>query len=275
MRKLTSIGLSLIVSLLMITSSLVTAWADEKPRLIDNADLLTASEESEINALLDSFRADNDFDVVVLTTREGLEDPELTARADDYYDYEGYGCGENKDGCLLLIDMESRMMHVSTTGYGITVLTDYGIDMLTDEVASYLGEEDYAGAIETGFLGNLEWMYEDAENGEPYDVPEETALDIKNPVVHIAILGLALLIGTACGAVVTSAKKKKLISVRKARGAASFMKKDSLRLTKQNDYFLYSTVVATPKPEDSSGSGGSSTHIGSSGTTHGGGSKGF
>ena len=275
MRRITSICLSLLVASMMLLASISVAWAKEKPRLIDNADLLTSEEEAYLTGLLDDFRAENDFDVVVLTTREGLEDTELTERADDYYDYEGYGCGEDNDGCLLLIDMGSRMMHVSTTGYGITALTDYGIDKLTDEVASYLGDEDYVGAIEKGFLGTLEWMYEDAVNGEPYDVPEETALDIKNPAVHLAIFGLALLIGIACGAVVTSAKKKKLISVRKASGAASFMKKGSLRLTKQNDYFLYSTVVATPKPDNSSSSGGSSTHIGSSGTSHGGGSKGF
>lgn len=275
MRRISGICLSLLVASMLLVASFSTAWAQEKPRLIDKAELLTSEEEEYLTGQLDDFRTQNDFDVVVLTTREGLEDPELTARADDYYDYEGYGCGENKDGCLLLIDMESRMMHVSTTGYGITVLTDYGIDKLTDEVASYLGDEDYAGAIETGFLGTLKWMYEDAENGEPYDVPDDTALDIKNPAVHLAILGLALLIGITCGAVVTSAKKKQLISVRRARGAASFMKKDSLKLTKQSDCFLYSTVVATPKPDDSSDSGGSSIHVGSSGTTHGGGSKGF
>ena len=275
MKKLTSIGLSLMLVLMMCLASFTSVWAAEKPRLIDDADLFTAEEENYLSVLLDNFREKNDFDVVVMTTKESLEDPELTERADDYYDYEGYGCGENNDGCLLLIDMGSRVMHVSTTGYGITVLTDYGIDKMTDDIAAKLGDKDYVGAVSDAFMEDLEMMYKAAEEGEPYDVPDSSVdLDIKDPSTHVGIFLLALPFGLIIGGIKTFRKKRQLISVKKKKAASDFVKPGSLNLRRENDYFLYSTVTATPKPKDND-SGGSSTHVGSSGTTHGGGSKSF
>lgn len=273
MKKLLSLILSFAVASIMMMASVSGVWAANYPRLVDNAGLLNSSEAEEVLSELDEFSEEHQFDLVVVTVNDGLEDPELEAYADDFYDNNGYGFGEDHDGALLLVDMNSRMMHVSTTGYGITVLTDYGIDKLTDDIASYLGNEEYEDAFTDGFIDNVEWMYERAAAGDPYDYDDDSQAPNKG-MVALVIIVVAIIFGLILAKVATDAKKKELISVRMARGAASYLRKGSLNLTKNSDMFLYSNLVVNVLPDDDE-KGGSSTHMGSSGTFHGGGSKGF
>ena len=72
----------------------------QKPLLVDNAGLLT---EEESNALLNklediSQKYENEVGIVTVNSLEGKT---AEAYADDYYDYNGYGYGENDDGLLL------------------------------------------------------------------------------------------------------------------------------------------------------------------------------
>ena len=67
--------------------------------------------------------------------------------ADDTYDYNGYGYGNNRDGLLLLISMEDRDWYISTTGYGITAFTDAGIQYIGNKIKEHLSDGDYDAAF--------------------------------------------------------------------------------------------------------------------------------
>lgn len=54
--------------------------------------------------------------------------------ADDFYDYNGYGYGEEGDGIIFLISMEERKWQISTCGFGITAFTDAGQEYMADPV---------------------------------------------------------------------------------------------------------------------------------------------
>ena len=56
------------------------------PLLVDNADLLTDEEESELEAQLDEVSERQAFDVAVVTV-DSLEGKTAEAYADDFYDY--------------------------------------------------------------------------------------------------------------------------------------------------------------------------------------------
>lgn len=71
------------------------------PRLIDGADLLTDSEEAKLLERLDEISEKYQTDVVIVTNYS-LEGKTSTAYADDFFDYNGYGFGENADGILFL-----------------------------------------------------------------------------------------------------------------------------------------------------------------------------
>ena len=116
------------------------------PRLVDRGELLTDREESELLSKLDEISERQKMDVVVVTV-DGLEGKTAMAYADDFYDYNGYGYGDSRDGILLLISMEERDWRISTCGYGITVFTDAGQEYISDKFLPYLSDGDYSEAF--------------------------------------------------------------------------------------------------------------------------------
>lgn len=96
-------------------------------------DLFTADEETELLSKLDEISERQKCDVAVVTV-EGLEGKTPEAYADDFYDYNGYGYGEERDGIIFLISMEERKWQISTCGFGITAFTDAGQEYMADPV---------------------------------------------------------------------------------------------------------------------------------------------
>ena len=74
----------------------------ELPRLVDDADLLTDSEEKELNQQLDTVSEEQECDVIIVTV-DSLNGKTVEEYADDYYDDNSYGYGENNSGILFLV----------------------------------------------------------------------------------------------------------------------------------------------------------------------------
>ena len=116
-----------------------TIILSERSRMVDMADLLSDSEEKELQNQLDEISERQKVDVVVVTV-DSLGSKSPMKYADDFYDNNGYGFGNKKDGILLLLSMEERDWHITTTGFGITAITDAGLDYISDEFVSYLSD---------------------------------------------------------------------------------------------------------------------------------------
>ena len=123
-------------------------FAGDKDRVVDDADLLSASEETALREKLDEIRVRQKMDIVIVTA-ETLNGAAPADYADDTYGYNGYGYGNNKDGLLLLISMEDRDWYISTTGYGITAFTDAGIQYIGSKIKEPLSDGDYACLLYT------------------------------------------------------------------------------------------------------------------------------
>ena len=222
------------------------------PRVVDEADLFTADEEAALSSRIAAVGSEFSFDVVVVTTTD-LGGKTDMAFADDYYDYNGYGYGENKDGCLLLIHMDAdRGYWISTTGLGIKALSDADIDRIGEDIVPLLTAGDYAAACDT-FLD---------------DVSEEVNIAINGRGFRPMLLVIGLVIGLVVAFVVVSVLKGQLKSVRFKPGASDYFVNGSLALTGAYDVLVGHHVTRTKRQNESSGS---STHTGSSGTSHGGG----
>ena len=181
------------------------------------------------------------------------------AFADDYYDYNGYA----PDGILLLVSMEERDRWISTTGYGITALTDAGIEYIGEEVVYYLSDGYYAQAFST-FAQLCDQFITQAKTGAPYDLGNMP----KVPFSPVFSLVIAVAAGLIIAAIATGVMKSQLKSVRFQATADNYVTPGSMQLTRSNDIFLYSHLDKREKPRDN---GGSSTHTSSSGRSHGGG----
>lgn len=238
------------------------------PRLVDGADLLNEGEEVELLEQLDEISERQQCDVVVVTA-DSLEGKTPEAYADDFYDYNGYGVGEDKDGMLLLVSMENRKWHISTCGFGIEALTDAGIEYISEKFLPDLSGGDYSDAFQT-YASLCDKFITQARSGEAYDVGDMP----KDGVSPLWIPG-SFLIGLVFALIITGAMRMQLKMVRRQPAASNYMKPGSRDLRVSRDIFLYRTVTKTERPKDNGGGGGSSTHIGSSGQTHGGGGGSF
>ncbi len=267
--------LAVLLTLLLSTVSAgaVTADAAEAsgrgPRVVDRADLLGDYEEEDLSAELDEISVRQQADLVVVTV-DSLEGASAADYADDFYDNNGYGFGEERDGILFLISMEERDWYLSTSGYGITAFTDAGLEYLSEKFLPSLSDGDYAEAFHI-FAEQCDDYLTQARAGTPYDadhIPTE-------PFSHVGALLIAVAVGFVTALIATGTMRLQLHSVGSEAGADGYMKKSGLRLTREHELFLYRSVTRTerPKPQKSStpGSAGSSrTHTSSSGRTHGG-----
>ncbi|MGN0568306.1 MAG: TPM domain-containing protein [Acutalibacteraceae bacterium] len=243
-----------------------TIILDTRARVVDMAELLSDSEKTALLSKLDEISERQKLDIVVLTVNT-LDGKTPRDYADDFYDYNGYGFGENKDGILLLVSMEDRDWWISTTGYGITALTDAGIEYISEKFLSDLSDGDYAQAFTT-YAELCDQFITQAKTGEPYD----TGNMPKEPFNVAWNILVAFVIGLVVAVIVTNIMKKQLKTVQLKSEANNYVKSNSMIVTENRDLFLYNQVSrrARPKETDNS-SGGSSTHTSSSGSSHGGG----
>lgn len=260
--------IAIFFSLLLVASLCMSVSADTRlqPRLMDYADILTDSEEYELTEKLDEISERQQFDVVIVTVND-TDGKSITAYADDYFDYNGFGYGSSYDGCVLVVDMGGRDWWISTCGYGITALTDAGIEYIGEQIEGDLSNAFYYDAFTT-YADLCDDFVSKAESGSPYDtgnLPKEGY----NWFMGIAV---SVIIGFVIALIITLIMKGKLKSVRFQPGAKDYMVPGSMNVTASRDIFLYRNVSRRAKPKESSGS---STHTSSSGRSHGGGGGSF
>lgn len=261
---------AIIVTVLLTMAMVLPVSAEEVlPRLIDNADLLDDGQEAELLSKLDEISERQEYDVVIVTV-DSLDGYTATEYADDFFDYNGYGQGEERDGILFLISMGERDWAISTSGNAINTFTDAGQSYMTDQFVSMLSDGDYLGAFEK-FAELCDQFMTQAYEGEPYDVenmPKEKVSPIWIP--------LDILIGMGIAWIIAMIKKSSLKSIKEQTTAQDYTRPGSMVFTVNRDRMVNRTTTSRRIPKStSSGGGGSSTHTSSSGRTHGGSSGKF
>lgn len=275
MKRIKRIGLASLICLLLFvgigcvaTTSKAQETNPQVARLVDDASLLSEKEAGKIMDALNEVSKRQKLDVVIYTTSEGISKTAQDA-ADDYYDYNGFGYGDNYDGVLLYINMKTRDWSISTCGYGITVFTDAGIEYISDIIVEKLGDEEYYDALNSFVELSDEFVTEAKEN-KPYDVGHMP----KGKLPLFRNILIALIAGVVVAGLYCLYLWNKLKSVAPNNRAKDYVVRDSMNIKESYDMFLYHTVHATKK-ESKSSSGGSSIHTSSSGRSHGGGSGKF
>ena len=122
-------------------------FANEYPRVIDNAELLSADERELLTSKLDEISTRQKVDVTVVTT-DTLDGLTVSDYAERFYESHNYGYGPDKDGTILLISMEDHDWYMATYGYAITAFTDAGIQYIGEEMTGDLSDGDFAAAFD-------------------------------------------------------------------------------------------------------------------------------
>lgn len=242
--------------------------------VVDQAGLFTVAEIEELSATAASLGSQYQMDIVLVTTDDtgGLSAREY---ADDYFDYNGYGIGSERNGILFLMDFDNREIYISTSGLSIRYLTDQRITWILDEVyEGGMGSGDYIGAARvflnetSGYLaaGIPSDQYNESET-EPNKL---TAVEGAIGAAASGLSGLGFFSGV-----------RKKYKGRQTQGVFQFRQNSLLYLGVIQDNLVNTRMSSRPIPVQTTSSGGrsgggrSSTHTSSSGRTHGGGGRKF
>ena len=247
-----------IMIVLLCFVSAITVYADFiNPTITDSVGYLTEEQNKELSARLDKIREQYNFDIVFVS-EDRISAVDAQAAADDIYDYNGYGYGENYDGILFYIADSERKYHFSVCGSGETIFNENGLAYLEKKIVPYLKKDNYYAAVKS-YADHTEELLEMAAEGKPFNKRQHSMKYILCVVAGALLLPLIL---------AYFMMHKKLCAMKtavKEDNAANYMKPNSMNLDFSRDIFLYSTVTKTEKPKSDSGS-----HTSSSGRSHGG-----
>lgn len=222
-----------------------SAFAASGENVYDEADLLSNSEEAKLAEKLEEIGKQLDAQMVVMTLSS--TDGSIDYLVEEMYDSLQIGYGENRDGVLLLVCMDTREYRILSNGYAGEAIGYYEIDVIGEAIVSDLSDGYYADAFDT-FAEECAYYLDGYRNGFPFQAGET--------------LVVALIIGVVVGLIVAFVLKAQLTSVRQQRQANAYVKSGSMEITTRKDLFLYRNVSRTKRQSSNSSGGGSSRKVG-------------
>ena len=237
--------LTMLLVVMLCVSLTISAFAASGADIYDEADLLSTQEETQLAEKLSEIGEEVDAQIVVMTVP--TSDGSIDTFVEDVYDSMNMGYGENRDGVLLLVCMDSREYRILSNGYAGEAIGMDQIDAISEAIVSDLSEGAYGDAFAT-FADQCAYYLDGYRNGFPFNVG-------KNLVV-------ALMIGVVAGVIVAFVLKKQLKSVRQQKQANVYIKSGSMQINTSRDLFLYREVSKTKKASTNSSGSGSSRNVG-------------
>lgn len=250
MKKLLT-GLLIFLLILLLC---VPALADTEKNLIhDDADLLTDAEQTQLQQKAAQISNEYRIELTILTV--STTNGHTTQRyAEQYYQQNGLGVGEENSGILLLIAMDSatgRGWYIYTYPEGYDAVSDERTAELMEDVTPQLSKGKYADAFHT---------YLDLMAAELKDYRETTPDEVL--IFVVIALGVGALVGLITVLIMRSGMKSAVYQY----GAREYIVNGSYDLTHHQDIFLYSHVTKVRRSSSSSsGSRGGSGRSGGSG----------
>lgn len=270
--------IALLLTAVMAAAFAVTLSAEpaSEQRVFDNADLFSIEEEAVIEDTVKDFITTTNMDCVVLTSQDSLGNSAMET-ADDFYDYGGFGIGEDASGMLFLIDMDNREIYISTSGEAIDYLYDSRIDNLLDYAYEDVSNEDYAGAAVVTLIHAKEYIASGVKGEGRVDTDKEGFPSIGEWII-VALISLA--VASIAGAIACANVKGKY-KMTAGGHEYNFRENADALIVRRQDDFVNQTLTSHRIETTSSSGGGhssgrsSSVHRSSSGRSHGGGGRRF
>lgn len=243
----------------------------EKEKVYDFANLLTDIEEENLYDKVSDYIETSKYDLAIVTINDNNKYSAMEY-ADDFFDYNNFGFNSSRDGLLILIDMDTREIYVSTSGMAIKMYNDSRIDSIIDAGYNYLTSGNYYTCLirmierldsyfDSGYPSGNKNLFID-EDGNPYYIR-------KIPYIMVFMLSSVI-----C-AIVSSVLYFKTSSKIKKQNTVTYINPNITNIIK-NDQFVTTYTSRIRIQSSSSGSGGgSSFHSSSSGRSHGGGGRHF
>lgn len=251
-------------------------------RIFDEAGLFTQEEEAALGQAVSEAVREGELDVAILTVNSTGGRSAMDF-ADDFYDENGFGYGDDT-GILLLINMGEREVWISTAGMAVDYFTDSRIDSMVDAVTAELSDGDYyRGALvfvqESAYymyreVSVDEWQTQYGGSTGVYDTQE-----ISSGGSHTARRVLVSLAAALVAAGVTVFVMYRQEKGRMTANSHTYLKDNRYALQNRQDIYTHTTTITrrlnnTPPPGARMGGsfhGRGGVHVSGGGMRHGGG----
>lgn len=212
-----------------------TPYVDAEEKIYDFANLFSDTEEDKLYKNVKEFIDKTNLDMVIVTINYNNKNSSMEY-ADDFYDYNDFGIGNNYDGILFLIDMDNRKMWISTTGSAIQIF-DSHIDSILDDTYSYIKDKEYFECANT-FISSSQSSYNfNKYFGLVFGIILAIVISILVPTIFCLI------------------QKSKHKAIRLATEADRYLDKNSVEITNSQDIFIRSHTSKVARSSSSSGGG--------------------
>lgn len=258
-------------------------------QVIDNAKLFTSADASAIEQIISRIEETHQVDMVVLTTYDVPDDYSesmwrVRDYADDFYDNGGYGMGEDDSGMLILLDMNNRVIWLSTGGVMIEYINDSREESIIDAGYPELRRGNYGQAVIASLSRVEQYMQKGREEGTfLYD--EATGQRLGG--MYNALTSGEILLAAVAGAAVALVIILSVSGSYNLKGSTYSYDQaanSAIVLTRDDETFVRQFSTRTHRNNGShgphgggrsGGSGGSGVHRSSGGVRHGGGGRRF
>lgn len=240
----------------------------------DNANLFTEEEIQQLIQEADTLNETIKGEVFIETTNSPTDDIEY------YTDrYLADRVGNDNNGSALVINMNIREFHVSTSGNMIDYLTDARLDDMLDAMYDAASEGNYFQVAKI-YLQQSAHFVESGVPGGHYRVDRDTGKITYYKVLTHLEIGISLVVA-AIAAIAFFVIVKSRYQLKMGGYKYPYREKSAIKLTQKEDRLVNSFVTTRriPRPPKNSGGGGfggggSTTHS-SGGGTFGGGGRSF
>lgn len=266
---------------------------DTSQKVWDFANLLSAEEEQALQQTAQNYLDNFSLDMVIVTIDDANSLSSMEY-ADDFYDYNGFGVSRDiagsyysNSGILLLLDMDNRMIYLSTTGYGITLYHDQDVNRIIDNAWEYLPDGQYYNGLQAGADTATNIARERMSSiGEMKNANFWSGDTIRvggnviSGTVSLEKIGWAFLFGAiASGILLFILLMRHRKTLAPAHQAHTYLVRNEIAYGAAKDQFVRTYTNRVRRESSSSsgggGGGGSSSHTSSSGSSHGGGGRSF
>lgn len=229
---------------------------DEPAYCLDEYGVFTSDQKASLNQQAASLSDQYGIGVYILFT-DDLNGMSAQSFSEGYYNSKGLGLGDDKNGIILIVAVNSRDWIIVGHGTGANDtefpggrLTDSRREAIGKRVAEELGAGDWYGGAST-------YVRDIGETFAYYEKNGKAMVEMDWGRV-LGAVGIAIVVALIVAFGVVKANVNAMKTARAKSEAGDYVQRETFQLTSSSDHFVSTHTTVVRRPKSSSGGGGSS-----------------
>lgn len=231
--------------------------AQEKPAYcLDEYGVLTSDQKALLNQQAASLSDQYGIGVYILFT-DNLNGMSAQTFSESYYTANGLGLGDDKNGIILIVAVNSRDWIIVGHGTGAND-SEFPGGRLTDSRRELIGQHVVAELKNNDWYGGASVYLQDIDKTFAYYEQNGKAMVEVDWGRVLGAVGIAIVVALIIAFGVVKANVNAMKTARAKSEAGDYVQRETFQLTSSSDHFVSTHTTVVRRPKSSSGGGGSS-----------------